>query len=439
MVDFLKLLVTDAAEIERIWSNEKLVFHNYKEHLHFDKEVIRTKTTRSYKGVLFAKYQRKIEVLIAPHLLKNKYLHNADDFNAKDCIHQLKNLFDELGINSLEHYKVVNIEFGLNVLIQGYSHDLIMFAEYWKQTQFRSDLELGYSRKAFAIMDNGKAQTYKIVKLYSKGIQHPQYCHPDTVRFELKSKKSRYINKLGISTLQELLHPLSYESMATELIQTTKEILWLDQSVEIDNLDSKERIKLREYLSPYTWLRIRKENHRTAFRKHKIKYLKLLDKCGQNIHLSMTKVVEKKAFDLALFEGRGSNSPIRMKMSEMGSNSPNNIMGIRTLPLSNCDMVQDSWKNAISETKHRQNQNWIMTHLHEMGIQTKRNDSLQRKVRSLINDEFSKPLNYRNAISRIKNQLAEEFGIQISELELSRLADKSRQRKGKKIIPLSWN
>ncbi|MEM8938251.1 MAG: hypothetical protein AAGC64_02770 [Bacteroidota bacterium] len=439
MVDFLKLLVTNREEIEKIWSNEKLVFHNYKEQLHFDKEVIKTKTTRSYKGVLFAKYQRKIEILIAPHLYRNKYLHNADDFSAESCIAQLENILGELGIKSLGNYSVVNIEFGINVLVPGYSNDLIMFAEYWKQTQFRSDIELGYSKKAFSVLDDGRAQTYKIIKLYSKGIQHSQYCHPDTIRFEIKSKKTRYISKLGIETIAHLLKPECYIIMAKELIQTSKELLWLDQSIEMGDLKPNEQQGLREYLSLYTWLRIRKENHRTAFRKNKIKYLKLLDRCKQNVHAIFAEVVTKKTFDLTLFQSKGSNSPVRVKEIKKGSNSPLNIKGIRTLTHANDKKLLTQSTASVSETLHQKNNNWIMVHLHEMGIQTKRNDSLQRKVRRLISQDFNGSLVYKNAISRIKNQLSEDFGIEVTELELSRLADKSRKRKGKKIIPVSWS
>lgn len=54
MIDFLKILVTDTAFIEKIYNDDRLIFHNSREKLsHFDFETIHSKVTRIYKGILF--------------------------------------------------------------------------------------------------------------------------------------------------------------------------------------------------------------------------------------------------------------------------------------------------------------------------------------------------------------------------------------------------
>ncbi len=440
MVDFVKLLVTDADEIEKIWSNEKLVFHNYKEQLHFDREIIRTKTTRAFKSVLFAKYQRKLEILIAPHLLHNNYLHNADDFSASSCIAELENLFNQLGIEQLQHYRVVNLEFGMNFLVPGYSYDLVLFAEYWKKTQFLSDIELSYSRKAFANTKDGRANSHKIVKLYAKGVQYPQYCHPDTVRFEIKSKRSKYIyGKLEVATAADLIKRDPYSIMLEELESTSRELLFLDQSASLESLSKQKQKSLRYLLTSYSWIKILREGHRNTFAATKTRYFKLLDETGQNIHDLFVAAVRKKAFELSLSEDRNcANSAVDKEVAhglKKCANSANSIMGICT----SSDLENDRiWRSKISETKHANNNNWIMVYLHEQGILTKRDDLLQKRVRRLISGEYTNVRNYKKAIGRIQDQLAKEYSIEISKLELTRLADRSRTLKGKKRIPVLW-
>ncbi|MBO0323036.1 hypothetical protein J0X14_12075 [Muricauda sp. CAU 1633] len=456
MLDFLKVIVKDPDEIEFIWNNDKLIFHDYREKLnHFDWETLITKSTKKYKGTLFCRHESKIEILIRPGYLHNDNVHNAGKFSPDDCIGVLKNLLDSLGITSLEHYHIVNIEFGLNLIIPGYDKEIIHFVEYWKRTRFKNDDELAFSKKAYKEQSNGTANTYKIVKLYSKGLQHPDFCPKETIRFEIKSKQSKYINQLGVKTIRDLFALEPYKVMSKELKETSTDILFLDQSVSFEGLDGSESIKLKDFLNTYTWHQTINEGHRNTFAKRRASYNCLLDKAGKNIHKVFSNQV---AFDLDNLITNEAEICANSTTKKMCAYSTYDILGISTLGISthgkrtlgictqeeskredilthNKDLDNSEiWKTAISEKQHMRNNNWVMAHLHELGVKTTRNDTLQRAVRTLISKDYSNPRPYFNAITRIVRLLSERYGIELSENQLMKLASKSRKQKGKKII-----
>lgn len=333
VVDFLKILLKDLDEVERIWNHPDLIFHDFNERLsHFDFETLTTRETKKYKGILFCRHSSKMEILIRPHYYYNDNLHNANDFTAYDCAETLKNVLESFKIVDLKKYQVVNIEFGLNYLFPNYGKDLIPYTEYWKKNQFYTDNELPYSKRSYRTNPNGRANTYKIIKMYCKGIQHPNHCDPNTLRFEIKSKQSKYISKLGINDIGDCLLSGVYKTMCTEIIQATKEVLILDHQVKSDLLTTRERSKLKDYLNTNTWYMVR-EKSANVFWQMKQRYFGLLDKCGRNIHIELTDTISQKLEKLIMdpFEKRlNSTSLNSFKNTEKRLNSTVCIIGKST-------------------------------------------------------------------------------------------------------------
>lgn len=207
MIDFLKLLVLDKSLIDRIYSDKRLIIYRREEYLSsiYEDEIL-TKETKQYKGVLFNKYENKLEILIKPHYLFNDYKHNANDFSVLNCIFLLGGFIDDLNIrDEVEKLQVINIEFGVNAVSPMDLKDLITFAKYYGKNELVNDIGLRYSKKGFTPDKNGKYSKYKMVKFYAKHFQFPTFSQPNTFRFEVRSKKSKFINKLGIFNLSDLL------------------------------------------------------------------------------------------------------------------------------------------------------------------------------------------------------------------------------------------
>ncbi|MEP2059132.1 MAG: hypothetical protein ABJJ05_15075 [Maribacter litoralis] len=219
----------------------------------------------------------------------------------------------------MEKYKIVNIEFGVNYIIEGYGKELIRFFEYWQKNEFQTHPGLSYSRKACRYKPNGKDNNYKIVKSYSKGIQHPMFCDEETNRFEIKSKESKYCKSMGVSDVSDLIKISSYKQMGEELIKTSKQVLILDHKTEFKNLNEAEQVKLRSYLSGHTWYE-QTLLSKNMFGRMKDRYMCLLDKTGFNVNSVFQSKIQSKVSELlgvelspltkALIKPRGDDSNI---------------------------------------------------------------------------------------------------------------------------------
>lgn len=296
MVDFLKIRVIDQDLINRLNQSDLLIWHDRKEVLsHFDYETIYTKETKIYKGILFCFYPEKLEILFRPHYYFNDNIHNANDLGFYDCINVIHEFVDAFKFKNLEKLNIVNLEFGLNIVVPRCVKDLITFLSYHNRNEFRTDDKLPYSKKSYVARENGKANTYRIIKAYAKSIQFSDYCEPNTFRFEIKSKKSQYINKHGIYNLKDLLRPSVLERLADEIIKEFTNVLIIDNDTTFQNLTDPEKRTLLKYLSNHTWYKIlQNKTSRNSFLYHKKRYNQLLDKTGYNVHKSIKSVLSNK-------------------------------------------------------------------------------------------------------------------------------------------------
>lgn len=294
MIDYLKLQTYDLSVVDYFNTNYLLTWLSDTDKLKYsDNEVITTKKVKQYKGILFCFYSNRLDILFKPHYCFNDNLHNANDFKIVDCINVINNLKDLFKID-LMRLKVINIEFGLNVISPIDIKDLITFLAYHEKNEFRTDTDLPYSKKSYSTNKKGTANDYKIIKAYAKGIQFPQYTDINTFRFEVKSKQRKYCKyPLGIYTANDLLNVNVYYKMIETLIKEFKEVLLLDCATNFDSLKPKELKKVNEYNNPFLWYKINNQN-RNSFSKNKTKYYKLINKVEDNLKNQLEKIIFDK-------------------------------------------------------------------------------------------------------------------------------------------------
>jgi len=291
MLDFLKLSIIDISLINYLEHHNLLEWVKSEDKINlFDFEVIKTKTVKHYKGILFCFYSNRIDILFKPHYYFNNNLHNANDFKIVDCIKTISELKNTFEID-LKLLKVVNIEFGINILSPIDIKKLIAFLLYHEKNEFKTDVGLAFSKKSFRANPNGTINLYKIIKAYAKGLQFPQYCDINTFRFEVKSKQSKYINQLGIYTANDLLNFDCYLKMADEIKNEFDKVLLLDCETDFKNLTGKEQAKITNYLNTLTWFNISQDSYRNRFNKEKTKYNNLVNKVENNLKKQLDKIV----------------------------------------------------------------------------------------------------------------------------------------------------
>ena len=271
MIDFVKIKITDEALINQVWSNEILEYDGKSEKRFNDelKELVKKK----YKNLYFTKYQDRIEISGSLHYFFNNGNHNSNDFSVKDCINTIMQIRDLFTLD-LEKCKLINLEYGVNIIPSIDVEDLVHNIMYHDKRQFTRPTKHFY----YKIAGN---EAYKHVKAYNKSVQFPSLCD-NTFRFEVKSKQSKYINSLELFTLNDLAVTGTYNRLMEELIKEWDNVLLFDLSKNID----------KKYLNTYFWEDILKNGSRNKFNNQKKRYY---DKLGNNnLHSQIRKTLIQK-------------------------------------------------------------------------------------------------------------------------------------------------
>jgi hypothetical protein len=294
MLDFLKLQTYDLTLVDYFNNSELLSWLSDTDKIsHSDNEVITTKKVKLYKGIFFCFYSNRLDILIKPHYYFNDNLHNANDFDINDCNKIIRGFKNDFKVD-LTRFKVVNIEFGLNVISPIDIKELIMYIAYHDKNEFRTDSNLPYSKKSYSTNKSGIANGYKVIKAYAKGIQFPQYCNQNTFRFEVKSKEYKYCrDQLSINNANDLLNTGVYFKMIEVLIKEFNEVLILDCITNFEGLKPKELKKVNEYNNPFVWYKFSNQN-RNSFSKNKTNYYRLIDKVENNLKNQLQKIILDK-------------------------------------------------------------------------------------------------------------------------------------------------
>jgi len=411
MIDFLKIQINDTNEIERLWARDELVFHDYKERLsHFDFETLTTKSTKQYQGILFCKFETKLEILLRPHYQFNHNLHNANDFGIADCIQLLQSLMRDLEIKAPEQYKIVNIEFGANLVLANYGKELVQYACYWKKTLLQNLDDMAYFKRNSSPNLNGRTNNFKIIKLYSKGVQFPQFCNKNTIRFEIKSKQYKYIKTLGVESFLDLLNVEVYSNLKNELVNASKHLLFLDQTIDTSKLDIREANQLKKYLNPFNWYKVgvAKGN---GFWEQKKRYLGLLKRNDLDVHNDFTNELVKKLEKLSLKEvdekcmnSTPSNQSFQKRNMYEFHNSISGKPPFLIFPNTNCQVTGMSLKNEGPFTNPDQFPKYIRTkslrHIREHDP-----DGYMELVEEFIPNKAKRPKFEKSEIQHLAKQI----------------------------------
>jgi hypothetical protein len=312
MIDFLKLQTYDLSIIDNFNSNTLLNWYSETDKIKYNEtEVITTKKVKEYKGILFCFYSNRLDILFKPHYYYNSNLHNANDFNINECINVVNDFKTTFKID-LTMLKVVNIEFGINIVSPIAIKDLITYLAYHEKNEFRTDSGLPFSKKSYSTNRNGTANEYKIIKAYAKGLQFSQYTNIDTFRFEVKSKERKYcVNQLGINSASNLLDSTIYFKMIETIFKEFKEVLILDHNTNFESLPTKEQKKINQFLNPMFWYKVKNQN-RNSFSRNKINYYNLIDKVANNLKQQLEKIIFDKLENLK----EGADSTPRKNIKE---------------------------------------------------------------------------------------------------------------------------
>lgn len=260
-----------------------------------------------------------VDISISPHYHFNQYRHNGNDFTPIQAIKTIIDILTYVGIEQREYedLRVVNIEFGLNIIPQTDIKNLINGLYFYKKTPFKIG-EFPY----FRITD---ATSYKQIKAYAKGLQFsefPQYgIHPNTFRFEVKSKQSKNIRKYGINTVADLLNLETYNRLGQTLLNEWENVLQINLTPDLKGLKFDE-VQFTENAKTFGfWCEMIQPKYRNKFGRYKEKYYKILHE-KNNLHAQ----IKGQIIDKLIYLSSGANSthktPTNREKDQNGNNTP---------------------------------------------------------------------------------------------------------------------
>lgn len=329
MLDNLKLITYDQSMINRLAEMQgfERYQHRNNNYAGFCKygKLMRLDFRKSFeKGVLVG--YRHLEISISPHYHSNNYLHNGNDFTPENSIRTIIDILTYLKIEPQEYedLKVVNFEFGLNLIPEVDVKDLIDGLLFYKKTAFKAPNK---KTPYFRITD---ATKYKILKAYAKGRQfadRPQYgIDVNTYRFEVKSKKSANIKKYGIDKVTDLLNIEIYQRLGQELLNEWENVLLLNQTPDFSNLKPEEVAFIQTANKKDFWSDLRTQKHRNTFQINKEKYYNIL-KGKNNLHSQIKRLIIDKLIHLSKCANFPQKTPINREKDQNGKVHPKEING----------------------------------------------------------------------------------------------------------------
>ena len=113
-------------------------------------------------------------------------------------------------------------------------------------------------------------------------MQFPDYCNENTFRFEIKTAQAKYIKRLGLKTLQDLINPKNYDVLVNSLLAEWDKVLLFDKSKNVE-------IK---FLNTHFWEEAILSKNRNKFNNQKRIYYKKIG--SDNLHSNIRNCIERK-------------------------------------------------------------------------------------------------------------------------------------------------
>lgn len=292
MLDNIKFSVTDIGIINRALLHPDFVQYRPKNNYYHS---LKHRTHGAKLSLDFHKAMERgkvigyghLEIIASPHYHFNHYQHNGNDFAPTDCIEAIADILTYLGIEQEEYdsLRVVNIEFGLNLIPEQDIKNLINGLLFYKKTPFITG--------AFPYYKKTDATNYKHIKAYAKGLQFldsPQYgIHPNTLRFEVKSKQAKNIKKYGIENAQDVTNLHIYKTLNQTLLDEWENILLTNETPDFSHLKYDEVQFLQTANKPDFW----NDLYGSKYARTKEKYYALLRGRNNMKHLIKLQIIDK--------------------------------------------------------------------------------------------------------------------------------------------------
>lgn len=261
-------------------------------------EVLNRKREAELKNLVFRVTPSEVDkevkhctIMGSFHQYFNDGKHNANHFTINDfraIVADMKNHYDVIPKQSV----IRNFEYGINIILPN---------ETTVKKLLRSVISLPTKRFVNLKMEAsriGKIASFGEydLKLYDKG-EHAGSLKNRLLRIELRIKKTRFLEQYGIKesrkplSLYDLAQPRTASKIGEVLYNLVSDIIFIDKSLNKNNLTQKELLSLARFENPMYW----EELNRKKRYKEKLRCKQLIEKCNPT---GLFEEVKKRTFEL---------------------------------------------------------------------------------------------------------------------------------------------
>lgn len=276
MIDFVKILYKDKSEFEP-YVNDPDNFPELLQVLERHSSEIRYphKTNLLTMDVVIA--QKYGYVKNSLHKLFNflKYRENANynDFTYRELCETID--FLSLNLPDIAFTGITQLEFGININISKPAELIIR-----ENVLMHNHKNYNHNKKY-----NGKGElkrfdrTDYLVKIYDKAKQYSKEygIFQNILRFEIKHKRNRYLNDIGIFNLNDLKNKENLQKLFDNCILRFDEMQIIDTFYE-ESIEPRDYQKLIKFTNPKYWEEDIKEKSGTTKIRHKNQFKGLIEK-----------------------------------------------------------------------------------------------------------------------------------------------------------------
>ena len=244
----------------------------------------------SYKGLEFKIYDTGTITLSGSlHKYWNDGAHNYNDFNNEAVLFILNDLNTKFDIDPSKCI-LKCLEIGINITPLVPTNEIL-------------DNCLLHKTKPFEYQKNSDEGKYKqvqhsqyIIKIYNKALHYKSKgfkIKDEIMRFEIKYTKMQKLNEKGIFSLQDLIN-YGLQNFKDTVLKEWQNVLFYDNTIQIDHLSSRSKKALLEYSNPNYWTGLLANNQTKNFTYHKNQLKKIVSKNSNKIQDLTAETIGKK-------------------------------------------------------------------------------------------------------------------------------------------------
>lgn len=244
----------------------------------------------SFKGLEFKIYDTgTITISGSLHKYWNNGAHNYNDFNNEAVLFVLSDLKTKFNI-APEKCILKCLEIGINITPPIPTNEIL-------------DNCLLHKTKPFEYKINSNEGKFKqvqhsqyIIKIYNKALHYKSKGFKVTteiMRFEIKYTKMQKLNERGIYSLLDLIN-YGLQNFKDEVLNEWQNVLYYDNTIQIDPLTTKLKKVVLEYSNPNYWTGLLANNQTKNFTYHKNQLKKIIEKNSNKVQNLTAEIMSKK-------------------------------------------------------------------------------------------------------------------------------------------------